>query len=93
MSDDDLDADLEGDDEGNSLGNVGNDVDDLDDMAGNRVDDMVGNRVDGGRSRAVLDYIARSLASEPDAVVVETDRVPAAACASASTWPRATWAG
>ena len=58
-------------DVGNSLGN---DVDDIDDMAGNRVDDMAGNRVDGGRSRAVLDYIARSLASEPDAVVVETEQ-------------------
>ena len=78
MSDDDLDANLEGEDDdmddadvGNSLGN---DVDDIDDMAGNRVDDMAGNRVDGGRSRAVLDYIARSLASEPDAVVVETEQ-------------------
>ncbi|HVA03508.1 MAG TPA: KH domain-containing protein [Acidimicrobiales bacterium] len=57
---------------------AGNDVDDMagndvDDMAGNRVDDMVGNRVEGGGARAVLDYIARSLAAEPDAVLVETD--------------------
>jgi uncharacterized protein len=37
------------------------------------VDDMVGNRVEGGRARAVLAFIARSLADEPDAVVVETD--------------------
>jgi len=36
------------------------------------VDDMAGNRVEGGSARAVLDYIARSLAGEPDAVVVET---------------------
>jgi len=56
------------DDGGNDDG--GNDVDD---MAGNRVDDMAGNRVEGGSARAVLDYIARSLAGEPDAVVVETD--------------------
>ena len=41
--------------------------------AGDDVDDMAGNRVEGGSSRAVLDYIARSLASEPDAVVVETE--------------------
>ncbi len=78
MSDDDLDANLEVDDddiddadEGNA---VGDDVDDIDDMAGNRVDDMAGNRVEGGRPRAVLDYIARSLAGEPDAVVVETEQ-------------------
>ena len=37
------------------------------------VDDMAGNRVEGGTARSVLDYIARSLATEPDAVVVETD--------------------
>ena len=72
-TDDDVD-DIE--DEANAgIGNaaVGNDDDDVDDMAGNRVDDMAGNRVEGGNARAVLDYIARSLASEPDAVVVETD--------------------
>jgi predicted RNA-binding protein YlqC (UPF0109 family) len=64
------------DDELDDVGNadVGNAVgDDLDDMAGNRVDDMAGNRVEGGSARAVLDYIARSLAGEPDAVVVETE--------------------
>ncbi|MGD0380794.1 MAG: KH domain-containing protein [Acidimicrobiales bacterium] len=60
------------DDVGNA--GVGNTVgDDLDDMAGNRLDDMAGNRVEGGSARAVLDYIARSLAGEPDAVVVETE--------------------
>jgi predicted RNA-binding protein YlqC (UPF0109 family) len=37
------------------------------------VDDMAGNRVEGGRARAVLSYLARALADEPDAVVVETD--------------------
>ena len=46
------------------IGNVGADGD---------VDDMAGNRVEGGSARAVLDYIARSLAGEPDAVVVETE--------------------
>lgn len=64
------------DDDVDDVGNadVGNAVgDDLDDMAGNRLDDMAGNRVEGGSARAVLDYIARSLAGEPDAVVVETE--------------------
>ena len=37
------------------------------------VDDMAGNRVEGGTARAVLDYMTRSIATEPDAVVVETD--------------------
>jgi hypothetical protein len=55
------------------MGNVHAEDDDVDDMAGNRVDDMAGNRVEGGSARAVLDYIARSLAGEPDAVVVETE--------------------
>ena len=59
------------DDRGNV--SVDDDDDDDDDMAGNRVDDMVGNRVEGGSARSVLDYIARSLAGEPDAVVVETE--------------------
>jgi uncharacterized protein len=64
---DDDDVDVGNADVGNAVG------DDLDDMAGNRLDDMAGNRVEGGSARAVLDYIARSLAGEPDAVVVETD--------------------
>lgn len=42
-------------------------------MAGDEVDDNVGNRVEGGRARVVLDYITRSLASEPDSVVIDTD--------------------
>jgi len=51
-----------------------NDVDDVNDLdAGDDVDDMAGNRMEGGTARTVLDYIARSLASEPDAVVVETE--------------------
>jgi len=37
------------------------------------VDDMAGNRVEGGTARTVLDYITRSIASAPEAVVIETD--------------------
>ena len=37
------------------------------------IDDMVGNRGDDSTPVAVLTYIARSLADEPDAVVVEAD--------------------
>jgi len=69
--------DAEDPDDFNDTGNMGvhddDDDDDVDDMEGNRVDDMVGNRVEGGSARSVLDYIARSLAGEPDAVVVETE--------------------
>jgi hypothetical protein len=36
-------------------------------------DDMVGNRSESSTPVAVLTYIARSLADEPDAVVVETE--------------------
>ena len=67
-ADDDVDDDMGNADVGNTVVD-----DDFDDMAGNRVDDNVGNRVEGGRARSVLDYIARSLAGEPDAVVVETE--------------------
>jgi uncharacterized protein len=45
-----------------------NSVDDVD-----AVDDMAGNRVAGGTARAVLDYVTRSIASEPESVVLETD--------------------
>ena len=34
-------------------------------------DDDVGNRVTGGKARAVLEHAARSIADEPDAVLVE----------------------
>ena len=60
------------------------DIDDIDDEGnadiGNAavsddVDDMAGNRVEGGSARAVLDYIARSLAGEPDAIVdIDNDK-------------------
>jgi predicted RNA-binding protein YlqC (UPF0109 family) len=37
------------------------------------VDEMAGNRLPGGMARAVLDYIARSLAGVPDAVLIDAD--------------------
>jgi uncharacterized protein len=37
------------------------------------VEDDLGNRIEGGNARSVLDYLARSLADEPDAVIIETD--------------------
>jgi uncharacterized protein len=37
------------------------------------VDDMAGNRVEGATAYAVLTYIAREVASDPDGVVVEAD--------------------
>lgn len=36
-------------------------------------DDDRGNRVVGGTSKAVLEYLAREIADEPDAVVVEAE--------------------
>jgi len=51
--------------------NAVDDVDDVNDI--NVADDMAGNRVEGGTARAVLDYITRSIATEPDAVVLEAD--------------------
>jgi predicted RNA-binding protein YlqC (UPF0109 family) len=51
--------------------NVVDDENDVDDI--NVADDMAGNRVDGGTARAVLEYITRSIATEPDAVVLEAD--------------------
>jgi uncharacterized protein len=37
------------------------------------IDDMAGNRVEGGTARAVLDYITREIANDPEAVVVDAD--------------------
>jgi uncharacterized protein len=45
----------------------------LDDDAGNRVDDDAGNRVAGATAHSVLCYITTLLATEPDAVVIETE--------------------
>ena len=36
-------------------------------------DDDMGNRAPGGRARAVLGYITRALASDPEAVVIDTE--------------------
>jgi uncharacterized protein len=36
-------------------------------------DDRLGNQATGGTPTAVLDYLARSLADEPDSVVVEAE--------------------
>jgi len=54
---------------------VDDDVDDGNDEDFVDLDDMAGNRVEGGTARAVLDYITRSIATDPDSVVVETDDV------------------
>lgn len=35
-------------------------------------DDMAGNRIEGGTAMAMLEYIARSIASEPDSVLIDT---------------------
>lgn len=37
------------------------------------LEDDLGNRIEGGSARSVLEYLARSLADEPDAVVIDTD--------------------
>jgi len=37
------------------------------------VDDMAGNRVEGATARAVLEYIARQVAGDPEGVVVDVD--------------------
>jgi len=55
----------DGDLEETAVAGDGNEVD--------LVDDMAGNRVTGGTARAVLGYITRSIASDPDAVVLEAD--------------------
>ena len=49
------------------------DDDEIDDVADDEIDDDAGNRVTGGTARATLDFIARSLVDEPDAVVIEAD--------------------
>lgn len=57
------------------------DADELDDAEDDEIeeadglDDMAGNRTEGGTPSAVLTYLARSLASDPDAVIVEVDRL------------------
>jgi hypothetical protein len=55
----------------NTVAGADEDFDDEveDDDQGNQA----GNRTDGGTPTAVLDYLARSLANEPDSVVVQTE--------------------
>lgn len=40
------------------------------------VEEVDGNRIVGASPRAVLEYLARSIVEEPDAVVVETEEAP-----------------
>lgn len=40
---------------------------------GDDLDDDGGNRLEGGTALAVVTYLVRSLAGEPDAVVIETE--------------------
>jgi uncharacterized protein len=49
---------------------------DVNALGGSRgdVDDMAGNRAESSTPVAVLTYLARSLADDPDAVVVQTER-------------------
>jgi len=46
---------------------------DFADEADEEPGDEAGNRADGGTPTAVLDYLARSLANEPDSVIVQTE--------------------
>jgi predicted RNA-binding protein YlqC (UPF0109 family) len=68
------------------VGGVGNEADDVDNEVGgvdNEADDEhgadgggggdVGNRIDGGAAAAVTSYVVRSLASDPDAVTIDTE--------------------
>ena len=48
------------------------DVNTIDDEDGNE-DDDAGNRVSGGTPLAVVTYLVNSIASEPDAVVINTE--------------------
>jgi predicted RNA-binding protein YlqC (UPF0109 family) len=54
--------------EGVDVDNDGDGLEDLDDL-----DDDRGNRVVGATSMAVLDYLARSIVDEPDAVVIDVE--------------------
>jgi predicted RNA-binding protein YlqC (UPF0109 family) len=79
--DEDLDAEDDEDEDDRDDGDeTDEDEDDLDDSALTEVDDEdeddddeepAGNAVEGGRARAVLEHVARSIVDEPDAVLVE----------------------
>jgi predicted RNA-binding protein YlqC (UPF0109 family) len=55
--------------EGFAGDDVSDDVDDPDEDE----DTIDGNRVNGGIPQSVLDYVARNIVDEPDAVVVEVE--------------------
>lgn len=61
MSDDHDDHDDHDDDD-----NIGNQRDDYDDEVGGE-----GNRIIGGRAKAVVEHVTRSIADEPDAIDVD----------------------
>ena len=64
MSDDAADDDFDDDD----------DIDDVDDVED--IEDEIapeGNRITGGRTRAVVEHIARSLVDDPDAVDIAVE--------------------
>jgi uncharacterized protein len=48
--------------------------DEIEDLAEEVEPAEAGNRIDGGTAASVLEYIARSIVEDPDAVVLETDR-------------------
>jgi predicted RNA-binding protein YlqC (UPF0109 family) len=51
---------------------VGNDADDEHGVDEGR-DSDIGNRIDGGAAAAVTSYVVRSLASDPDAITIDTE--------------------
>lgn len=61
MSDDHDDHEDDHDDD-----NIGNQRDDYDDEVGGE-----GNRIIGGRAKAVVEHVTRSIADEPDAIDVD----------------------
>ncbi len=72
VDDDDVDDELEDYEDGDI--NTLEDEDEDDDDDGD--DDEVGNRGESSMPTEVLVYLARSLANEPDLVVVQTDQRP-----------------
>ncbi|MHB8293935.1 MAG: KH domain-containing protein [Acidimicrobiales bacterium] len=76
----DLENGFEEEELGEDLDDEDLDDEDLDDdeLTGGQAadDDMAGNRVLGGQARSVLEYIARALVDDPDAVVVEIESDP-----------------
>ncbi|MGH9281042.1 MAG: hypothetical protein ACRD12_23510, partial [Acidimicrobiales bacterium] len=62
-----------------SVVDIGDDIDDdIDDEIGDDIGDddddgPDGNRIEGGLSRAVLEYLAKSIVDDPESVVVEME--------------------